>query len=323
MKEEREMNFFDLCKVCFDGIGRGIKACIQFLGALIRLTYRQWWVVLIVIAAVLTCVNIYTRKDNRIYKVDAVTILNGPTVELTQEKIKRLSMQVGPKINAQQNMVELLGLPWEEVEHVSHLQTFRVIDCLRDSVADYIDYDGKSSPLDTVCKQMPDRLCIQYRTKTPQNIAVIEEALMNYLNSDPAMQAAFQAKQQILAREVEFTKKQVEKLDSLTSAFYFEQGTGMQAQGARSKEGIVLGRREIKLFPGAVHGEYKHYQKLAYMQAFCTAPVVLEDHFIVHPAAVNGRFKMNVIGLFLGWLIGCLIAALVENRKAISSWLKQ
>ena len=130
MKEEREMNFFDLCRVCFNGIGRGIMACISFLGALIRLTYRQWWVVLIVLAVVLTCVNIYTRKENRMYKVDAVAILNGPTVELTQEKIKRLSFPVNPRINADQNLVELLGLPWEDVEHISHLQTFHVIDCL-------------------------------------------------------------------------------------------------------------------------------------------------------------------------------------------------
>lgn len=323
MKEEREMNFFDLCRVCFNGIGRGITACIQFAGTLIRLTYRQWWVVLIVLVLVLTCVNIYTRKDNRIYKIDAVAILNGPTTELTQEKIKRLSFPVHPKINAQQNLVELLGLPWEEVKHISHLQTFRVIDCLHDSVADYIDYDRKSSPLDTVCVQMPNRLCIQYRTTTPQNAALIEKALLNYLNSDEAMQAAFQTKKLILDREVEFAKNQVEKLDSLTSAFYFEQGTGMQAQGARSKEGIVLGRREIKLFPGAIHGEFRHYQKLAYLQAFCTAPVVLEDHFAVHPAPVNGRIKWNVIGLVIGWLLGCLIAALVENRKAILSWLKK
>ena len=323
MKEEREMNFFDLCRVCFNGIGRGITACIQFAGTLIRLTYRQWWVVLIVLVLVLTCVNIYTRKDNRIYKIDAVAILNGPTTELTQEKIKRLSFPVNPKINAQQNLVELLGLPWEDVEHISHLQTFHVIDCLHDSVADYIDYDRKSSPLDTVCVQMPNRLCIQYRTTTPQNAALIEEALLNYLNSDEAMQAAFQTKKLILGREVEFAKKQVEKLDSLTSAFYFEQGTGMQAQGARSKEGIVLGRREIKLFPGEIHGEFRRYQKLAYLQAFCTAPVVLEDHFAVHPAPVNGRTKWNVIGLVIGWLLGCLIAALVENRKAILSWLKK
>lgn len=323
MKEEREMNFFDLCRVCFNGIGRGITACIQFAGTLIRLTYRQWWVVLIVLVLVLTCVNIYTRKDNRIYKIDAVAILNGPTTELTQEKIKRLSFPVHPKINAQQNLVELLGLPWEEVKHISHLQTFRVIDCLHDSVADYIDYDRKSSPLDTVCVQMPNRLCIQYRTTTPQNAALIEKALLNYLNSDEAMQAAFQTKKLILGREVEFAKNQVEKLDSLTSAFYFEQGTGMQAQGARSKEGIVLGRREIKLFPGAIHGEFRRYQKLAYLQAFCTAPVVLEDHFAVHPAPVNGRIKWNVIGLVIGWLLGCLIAALVENRKAILSWLKK
>ena len=323
MKEEREMNFFDLCRVCFNGIGRGITACIQFAGTLIRLTYRQWWVVLIVLVLVLTCVNIYTRKDNRIYKIDAVAILNGPTTELTQEKIKRLSFPVHPKINAQQNLVELLGLPWEEVKHISHLQTFRVIDCLHDSVADYIDYDRKSSPLDTVCVQMPNRLCIQYRTTTPQNAALIEKALLNYLNSDEAMQAAFQTKKLILGREVEFAKNQVEKLDSLTSAFYFEQGTGMQAQGARSKEGIVLGRREIKLFPGEIHGEFRRYQKLAYLQAFCTAPVVLEDHFAVHPAPVNGRIKWNVLGLVIGWLLGRLIAALVENRKAILSWLKK
>ena len=72
-----------------------------------------------------------------------------------------------------------------------------------------------------------------------------------------------------------------------------------------------------------IYEEIERYTKADYELAFCTAPVVVENSFIVYPKPVNGRIKTNVIGLLIGWILGCIVAALIEQRKAIASWLKK
>ena len=323
MQQEREMNFFDLCKACANGIGRACRAFWNLLVKMIRLSYRQWWIVLIFVVAALVAANFYARRDNRRYKVEAVVILNGPTVEMTEQVFRNFSLAAAPYISARQNLPALLQLSPEELKGISRFKSFPVIDCLHDSVADYVDYKLKSSPLDTLSVRMPNRLCLQFQTKHPLEGERIGEAMIAYLNAQPQMQKAFERKRAIQERKVEFARNQIEKLDSLTSAFYFKQGTGQQAQAALWEKGFVLGRREIKLFTPTIYEEIERYTKADYELAFCTAPVVVENSFIVYPKPVNGRIKTNVIGLLIGWILGCIVAALIEQRKAIASWLKK
>lgn len=322
-KMENSMNLYDVCRECFRAIGRGIKACGNGLAAMLRLTYRQWWVVLVVVVAALVAANFYARRSNRIYKVEALVWLNGPTVEQTEQAFKYLANALPQGVSKKQTLTAQLGLTQKQLRGVSELRSFHVIDCLHDSVADYVDYHGKVSRTDTLNVHMPNRLCLTFRTTNPAAVDTVGEAIINYLNNLPQMQAAFEKKRALLERHVQFSKDHIEKLDSLTTAFYFEQGVGPQFQANRWESGFIAGRREIKFFTGVISGEFEGLDKLNTLLTFCTAPVVVEDNFKINPNAVNGRIKMNIIGLLAGWLLGCLIAALVGQRKALISWLKK
>ncbi len=321
--QEREMNFFDVCVACCRAIGRGFRACWNLFAAMLRLTYRMWWIVLSVLVIALVWANVEARKSNRVYKAEALVWLNGPTIELTEQVYKSLRLAVSPEISQTQNKMAQLGLSAEDLQNVSGFETFYVIDCMNDSIADRVDYRHKANLTDTVNVRMPNRLCISFLTKDPNNVSKVGSAIVDYLNRDPQMQMAYEHKRVVMEREVAFAKNQVEKLDSLTSAFYFNQGTGKQAQIERWESGMVLGRREIKLFTDKIYQEFYRYSSLDYTLAFCTAPVVQEGSFTINPAAVNGRTKMNILGLFFGWIIGCILALVVERRKDIISWLKQ
>ena len=317
------MNFFDLCVAFFRAIGRGCRACWNLFAAMLRITYRVWWIVLPVVAIALGYTNFAARESNRTYKAEALVWLNGPTIELTEQVFKSLRDEVSPELSSTQNRYAQLNLSAEDMDGVSSFEIFHVIDCMHDSVADRVDYRHKADLTDTVNVRMPNRLCIRFLTKKPENVVKVGNAIVDYLNRNPQMQMAYEHKRVILEREVAFARNQVEKLDSLTSAFYFKQGTGKQAQIERWEDGMVLGRREIKLFTREVYLEFRRYQTLDYALAFCTAPVVPEYEFTINPAAVNGRTKMNVLGLFFGWIIGCILALVVERRKEIISWLKK
>ena len=320
---EREMNFYDLCKLCAQAIGRGIKACWNGFAAFLRLSYRLWWVVLTVVVLALVAANYFARQTNRIYKVEAIAWLNGPTIEQAEQVYRQLSFALSPTVSKQQNLPALLGLSSEELYGVRRLESFHVIDCLHDSIADFVDYSRKASRTDTINVHMPDRLCLSFRTNRPENAELVGNAIVAFMNKDVAMQAAFESRKKVLTRQVQFAQSHIEKLDSLTSAFYFEQGTGAQVQGNIWSSGFIVGRREIELFSEDIYAEFDRYNHFSHELAFCTAPVVLESPFTINPAAVNSRIKMNILGLILGWLLGALIAAIIEQRKALISWLQR
>jgi len=321
--QEREMNFFDLCVACWRGIKRACCACGNLVASMVRITYRMWWIVLPVLIIALSWANYHARKSNRVYKAEALVWLNGPSIELTEQVYKNLLYATSPEISSKQNILAQLDVDPAYLDGISDFETFYVIDCMHDSVADRIDYRHRANLTDTVNVRMPNRLCLRFLTRQPDNINIVGEGIVDYLNRNPQMQTAYEHKRAILEREVKFAKDQVEKLDSLTSAFYFKQGTGQQAQVDLWDRGFVMGRREIKLFTNAVYNEFGRYTSLDYALAFCTAPVVIEDQFKIIPVAVNNRKKMNAIGLVFGWIIGCILAALVENRKSILAWLKK
>ena len=114
----------------------------------------------------------------------------------------------------------------------------------------------------------------------------------------------------------------MEKLDSLTSAFYFSNDSQIQLQQEKHT-GLILGRREIKLFLKDIQEEIEELNRIDRRLAYASAPVVLQTAFTVNPNAINGPIKCSFLALIIGWILALAIAAMVEQRKAIITWLKQ
>ena len=64
-------------------------------------------------------------------------------------------------------------------------------------------------------------------------------------------------------------------------------------------------------------------QRDDYRMQLATAPVVLENHFSLDPEPLNGRLKIMVVFFLLGWIGACVLAELIDQRKAIYAWLKK
>lgn len=312
---DREMNFWDLCVAIAHAIGRGCVWCWEVLTRMIRLTWRYWWLVLPIVALAIGAAVFHTRKDNICYKVNAVALLNGPSIQQFEQRYALL--QSGALVPGDAAIMRFL------VERqIEAFTTYRVVDCLNDGTADFVDFKRKSSPTDTVKVQMQDRLCIQFRTRayTIGLIPEMEQALLEWLNSDEAMQQSYIGYLANLKEQVAFDHKQAQKLDSLTSAYYFNQG----AVAEPTNKGVnFYGDRRIRLFLNEIYKQQEHMQLNDYRLQLATAPVTLENHFSVDPKPVHSRMHMVVLFFILGWLAGCVLAEIVDKRKAIYAWLKQ
>lgn len=318
--EQREMNIFDLCQAIANGIGKGIKWAVWRFGDMLRLSFRQWWIVLIFVALCVVAALYYSREENRSYEVDVVANLNGITNGMVRAEFERLDKSF--YLIEQQNLSSMLNIDSELARVTNHFETFDVIDLLADTTIDMVDYDRSAPAMDTLYVHVPNMVALRFRTKQPNRVPELENAILNYLNTRPYFQSLYETYYQGLEREARFHRDQIEKLDSLTSVFYFSQNNREQVQMKVWESGMVLGRREMALFLEDVYIEMRESEYVNARLAVATAPVVLQSHFVVNPRAVNGPLRMSAIAIVVGWLLGLMVAALVENRKRILAWLQ-
>ena len=133
------MNFFDLCVACGRATGRFLAACGRLLAHMIRLTYRYWWIVLTIMILGIAAALYYTRHGNQTFKVNAIAVLNGPSI--TQFEQSYTALRSCMMLPDDMPLKELI-----QTKKVRDFQTYRVIDCLGDSTADYIDFKGDAGP---------------------------------------------------------------------------------------------------------------------------------------------------------------------------------
>ena len=315
---EKETNFFDLCVLCARAIGRACVAFGHLLAHMVRLTYRYWWIVLTVLALAAAAALYYTRHSNTIYRVNAVALLNGPSIQQFE--------QAYAPLRSGETLPEELPLKQMIKERkIYAFDTYRVIDCLGDSVPDYVDFRGKVQPTDTVNVQMHDRLCLQFRIKQ-RNLELlpeVEKEVLCWLNANEAMQHSYEAYLRNLLGEVNFNHSQLVKLDSLTTHYYFHAHHGEQPLTGIASGVVWVGDWRVHLFLDEIYAHQARTNKFDQRLQLATAPVVLENHFAVDPKPVNGRWKYLFAFLILGWIGGCVLAELIDRRKSICAWLKQ
>ena len=311
------MNFFDLCVACWHALGRFCAWCWSVLSRMLRLTYRYWWLVITMIILALAAGYYYTRFDNRTFRVNAVALLNGPTIQQFEEVY-------APMRALHSLAAEAPIAPFIREGKVSNFDTYRVIDALHDQHADFIDFKRKTKPTDTVNVQMQDRICIQFRMKARNMVHLqeVEHALMATINADPVLQKAYETYLVNLREEVAFNHRQAQKLDSLTSSYYYYNASAAQPMNYSGNGVNFYGDRRIRLFLNDIYKQHEHMQMVDQRMLLATAPVTLESHFAVDPKPVMGRMKCMALMFLLSWCFGCLLAELIDRRKAIMAWLK-
>ena len=312
------MNFWDLCVACGRAIGRGCVALWNILSRMIRLTYRYWYIVVTLVVLAIALAIYHTRPKNIKYRVNAIAMVNGASMQQFEKAFAPL--QSGQLLPPDAKIA-----PYMRWKQAGCFDVFRVVDVHHDGVADYIDFKRKSSPKDTTEVQMQDRVCIQFQTSAVfvPMIPEIEEAILELLNGNEALQQAHLLYLENLREEVAFNHRQAVKLDSLTSAYYYNAGSPAAMMNKDGNGVNFYGDRRIRLFLGEIYKQQLHTRNGDLRLQLASAPVVLENHFVVDPAPVMTRTKCVFLFFLLSWIVGCLIAELIDRRKAIAEWLKK
>lgn len=313
--QQREMNFFDLCVIIGRAIGRGCMKVLRFLGKMVRLTFRFWWIVLPVLGLSIG-LGIYNTRSSKInYRVGAYVFLNGPSINQFEQAFAPL------------RSCHLLNdndaiTPYVKDKIVTNFSTFRVIDAKADGIQDFVDFGGSISPADTFCVQMDDRLYVQFLVRADEVEAVpqIEKAFLDYMKQDPAMQMSHEAFLPNIVKDTAFNHTLRGRMDEMMQGYTQYVRDFLK----RDKSSFVLASDvRPRMFEKEINQLQKKIQLGDYRAKLATDPVTLENHFAVNPEPLNGRREMLPRYIILGWILGCIIAQLVDKRKTVYAWLKQ
>ncbi len=325
MAEKNELSLWDLCLAGFRAIG---NMCVGFyhlcLNSL-RLAIQCWYIVLVFIIIGVGMSAYYSRIENKIYKVGTMVNLNGVTRTDVVSVYNSLTLTTPEPLNVQQSLPILLNLPIEKVYSLGKFETRNVIDFCNDSIPDIVDFDKEWDMGDTLNVIAPNYLYLTFRTKQPQEAQLVGKAIIDFLNKDAGLQASYQATKAIWERRSIFYHTQIERLDSLTHSFYFDQNVqnNESLRYNRWSTSLLVGDRRIKL----IHPEILVLiEEAAWMDrelAKATAPVVPMGEWAVNPAAVNRLMISLPIGFLLGYIMGCVVALAFVRRKQIKEWLSQ
>ena len=320
--EHKETSLFDLiyaaCKAC----GRGINRIISLLTKMIRLSWRKAYIVFPLLILGLAAGIYWTRPENRNYKVEAVLILNGPTEFDVAQALMPIEFAVDASMSETQNLQNLLQLEPEVARATTRFEHFPVIDFRHDSVPDMIDYKRSHKRSDTLDIVMDNRIAVRFRTKNINSVPTVQNNLLQYLNSQPQIQAAYEAKKADVERYAEFCRVQTEVLDSFITEFYFHQGISTQTRLRAWTPGMVVGSREVQAMHFDMFDLMNRRKQVTHEFSQMTAPVVLDSNFAINPSPVRNQHLWRILFMLAGWIAGAILAWLIEDRKNILAWLR-
>ncbi len=325
MAEKNELTLWDLCLTCFQAIGRAIAWCYHLCLNSLRLAIQRWYIVLAFVALGVAGACYYSRVGNKIYKTGVMVHLNGVNRTDVIRVYESLALATPSLINTNQSLSTLLSLPDENVSTLRRFETRNVIDFCHDSVPDVIDYKQKAALEDTINIVAPNYLYLMFRTKRPQEAHLVGNAIIDFLNKDTGLQASYQATKAIWERRSLFCQTQIERLDSLTRSFYFDQNVqhNNAVQYDRWSTSLLVGERSIELIHPAILALIEEATWVNQELATATAPIVTMGEWTVNPSAVNRLSISLLLGFLIGYIVGCLVALAVVRHKQIKEWICQ
>ena len=300
-----ETNLIDLLILSGKGLKRWALNFLIFLEKMIFLTIRRWYVVFPVVILCVGYVVYIKLTDNRSFWVEGVVTLHGPTKEECIVKINQLK---NARFSKTVDLSKLLNISKSLAKNIGGFKHYDVIDCLNDGTPDYIDYKNNTSRQDTLFVHMIDRCCIRFSLKgNIDSVPFIEKAILDFFNSDPSFITEHQYYLINLQNEKRFYEEKNEKVGNML----VNPDRSVEVEYKLTKEDRLVrdNGKTDKIIEELYNWE--RIDKIDKKLQNAVSPVRVVNHFTVEPK----NRHMLVLFTFVGWVLGCILAWCIENRK--------
>ncbi len=317
-KNSKEINLLELISLFIDWLKKVGKSILNLLGSIARLAYRRKITVVVIVAISIGVGQYLARPSNRIYRAEAMATLHGTEAQFVREVCKQIENSLST--NELTSLSTKLSLPDSVTNNIVSFESFYVIDYMRDSVADVIDFNHDHSLSDTMNVRMRNRVYFRLKTRSIAQVPQMQNAILNFLNNNPVIKTQYETHKNELTKQIDICDSELIRIDSLAKVYYFKD---LPTQLRFDNDKLLLGEQRKQLF----YGELLRLQELRTIAQIKLADfkqaVEIPSEFVVIPVPENGRVKYGVYSIIIGFAIALIIAGLMESAKKIISYLKQ
>jgi len=313
----KEINLLQLLTIIFNWLGKLFQNIFKTIGKALKLCYRNRIVVIIILVLAIIFGQYFSRSSARIYRAEAMAMINGPQAQTVKEVMKQL--QASSTRNKSLSFGNKLSLPDSIAKNIVQISSYDVIDYLDDDVADVVDFDNKHSLSDTLNLKMKDRLYLVIKTKNIDQVPIVQNAILNFLNSNSVLLNNFNIEKTNMISTINICEAESKRIDSLATVNYFSQNN----QSIRiENDKLLIGEQKKQLFYTDLIELQNTKAGVQFRLEGFTAPVILPSNFVVNPIPLNGRIKYGVISILIGFAVALLLSVLIENFKTLILYLK-
>jgi hypothetical protein len=214
-----------------------------------------------------------------------------------------------------------LSLKPESIKNVSDINAYWIIDLSRDGIPDFVDYKGSHSAADTTNIRMQDRLDIQVKINSPQDLDLVRNGIMEFIANDSLYQQRNQVRlrqnRDLLARYT----YDIMQLDSLQKLKYFEETRNIKPTNGGQM--VFLQEQKTQLVYSDIYTLYTKKQLLESERDLYKGIVTVLSDFSLPARRDNGAmyYAKKVIPIL--FCLTLLILIILSNRKKLGEIYKK
>ena len=210
---------------------------------------------------------------------------------------------------------EALSIKPGSVQNISDIGAFWIIDQSKDGIPDYVDYKGNHSAYDTTNIRMQDRLDIRVKINSPQDLKLIRDGILKYIDND----SLYQQRNRVRLRQNQDLIKRLSfdivQLDSLQKVKYFEETRNMKP--TNGGQIVFMQEQKTQLVYGDIYALYSRKQDLESQRDLYNGIVTVLSDFSLPAKRENGGMYYGRYLIPICFLITLILLIFSANRKRL------
>jgi len=204
----------------------------------------------------------------------------------------------------------------DQVKNIIDISGYWIIDKNKDNTPDAIDYSDNHNVYDTVNVRMQDRLDIRVKIKSPQELTMVRDGIIKYIEND----SLYQQKNRLRLRQNQELLTRLDydiiQLDSLQKVKYFEETRNMQPKSGGQI--IIMQEQKTQLVYSDIYALYARKQALESDRDLYKGLVTVLSEFSLPARRDNGGLFYAKTFVPLFFVLTLLILILLANRKKLT-----
>jgi hypothetical protein len=210
---------------------------------------------------------------------------------------------------------EALSLKPGSIPNISDIAAFWIIDLSKDGIPDYVDYKGNHVASDTTNIRMQDRLDIRVKINSPQDLKLIRNGIIKYIENDSLYQLRNQVRlkqNHDLLTRLDFDIKQ---LDSLQKVKYFEETRNMTP--TKGGQIVFMQEQKTQLLYSDILSLYSRKQDLESERDLYKGIVTVLSDFSLPAKRENGGMYYGKYLIPICFFVTLILLIFTINRKKL------